>query len=191
MKKTVLATGALAAFLAVPAAASAHVTLNPRSASPGSFQRFDVRVPNERDDKGTVKVVVLMPRGVFSLSYKKVAGWKARIKRKKLPQPVDLGEFKVDERITRVTWTGNPRRGGVIRPDQFEEFPISIRVPDGTVGTALVFRALQTYQGGEVVRWTGPPDAELPAPRVTLVAPPAGSSALTATSAEALLRGAS
>ncbi len=32
----------------------------------------------------------------------------------------------------------------------------------------LAFPALQTYADGEVVRWTGGPDAERPAPRVTL-----------------------
>ena len=46
-------------------------------------------------------------------------------------------------------------------------------------GKALTFKALQTYTGGEVVRWIGPPDAEEPAPQVTLTAarkrrPPAG-----------------
>ena len=37
-------------------------------------------------------------------------------------------------------------------------------------GKALTFKALQTYTGGEVVRWIGPPDAEEPAPQVTLTA---------------------
>ena len=51
------------------------------------------------------------------------------------------------------------------------EFPISMRMPDEAVGDELVFGAIQTYRGGEKVRWTGGPDAELPAPRVSLVAP--------------------
>jgi hypothetical protein len=38
-------------------------------------------------------------------------------------------------------------------------------------GTQLVFRAFQTYQRGERVAWTGAPDADEPAPRVTLLAP--------------------
>jgi hypothetical protein len=36
---------------------------------------------------------------------------------------------------------------------------------------ALVFRAFQTYEGGEKVSWTGPKNADEPAPRVTLTAP--------------------
>ena len=34
----------------------------------------------------------------------------------------------------------------------------------------LVFPALQTYTGGEVVRWIGSPDADEPAPRIQLTA---------------------
>ena len=37
-------------------------------------------------------------------------------------------------------------------------------------GKALTFKALQTYSNGEVVRWIGPPDADEPAPQVTLTA---------------------
>jgi LPXTG-motif cell wall-anchored protein len=37
-------------------------------------------------------------------------------------------------------------------------------------GKTLSFPTLQTYDSGRVVRWIGPPDAEKPAPRVTLTA---------------------
>jgi uncharacterized protein YcnI len=171
MKKTVLAV-ATAAALAVPAAASAHVTLNPREATAGSFAVLTVRVPNERDDKGTVKVDLRLPHGFYFLSYKKVAGWKVKLTKTKLDQPVDLGEgLKVEREITRIVWTGNPKKGGIIRPDQFEEFPLSVRVPDGNPGDQLAFGAIQTYRGGEKVRWTGAPDSDTPGPRVTLTAP--------------------
>ena len=43
-------------------------------------------------------------------------------------------------------------------------------MPDGKPGSEVTFKALQTYQGGEVVRWIGPPDADEPAPTVTLTA---------------------
>ena len=78
-----------------------------------------------------------------------------KLTKEKLSTPVDLDGFKVDRQVTRIVWTGNPKRGGIIRPDQFEEFPLSVRVPDGQVGSQLVFRAFQTYRGGERVRWTG------------------------------------
>ena len=74
-KKPILAGAIAAAVLAAPAAAQAHVTVNPREVTAGSFSVMTVRVPNERDNKGTVKVDVRFPDGFYSLSYKKVPGW--------------------------------------------------------------------------------------------------------------------
>jgi uncharacterized protein YcnI len=93
-----------------------------------------VRVPNERDNKGTVKVDLRLPHGVYFLSYKKVPGWKVKLTKKKLSTPVTLEGLKIDREVTRVIWTGNRKKGGTIRPDQFEEFPLSVRVPDGNAG---------------------------------------------------------
>ena len=173
MKRSIIAAGAAAAVLALPAAASAHITVNPREATPGGFSVLTVRVPNERDNKGTVKVDLRLPHGVYFLSYKKVPGWKVKLTKKKLATPVTLEGLKVDREITRVVWTGNRKKGGIIRPDQFEEFPLSVRVPDGNAGDDLVFRAFQTYRGGERVSWTGAPGSDTPAPRVKLLAPAA------------------
>ena len=137
MKKTALAAVAAAA-LAVPAAASAHVTLQPREAAAGSFSKMDVRVPNERDNKGTIKVDVRFPDGFYFLSYQKVPGWKARVYREKLDRPVDLGGFEVDEQYTRIVWTARKPKRDRIAPGQFQDFPLSVRVPEGAAGSQLV-----------------------------------------------------
>jgi uncharacterized protein YcnI len=63
-----------------------------------------------------------------------------------------------------VTWSG-----GRIRPGEFQDFPISVQMPDKAEST-LTFKAVQTYDGGKVVRWIGPPDGEEPAPQVKLTA---------------------
>jgi periplasmic copper chaperone A len=169
--KTTLAVLTAAAALALPATAGAHVTLQPRQAAAGSFSKLDVRVPNERDNKGTVKVDLRLPDGFYFLSYQKVPGWTARVYRRTLERPVDLGGFAVDEQYTRIVWRAKKPRRDRIAPGQVQDFPLSVRVPDGAAGTQLVFRAFQTYQGGERVAWTGAPNADEPAPRVTLLAP--------------------
>jgi uncharacterized protein YcnI len=156
--------------LATPAAAGAHVTVQPSNAPAGGFARLDVRVPNERDDKGTIKVDVQMPPGVAFASYEPVPGWTTKVTREQLDEPIDVHGEEVTEQVTRVTWTGDPRRGGIIEPGQFRDFGLSLRVPDGDPGSKLTFKALQTYQGGEVVRWIGPEDADEPAATVTLAA---------------------
>jgi uncharacterized protein len=66
----------VAATLALPAAAAAHVTLQPSTAPADGFTRLDVRVPNERDDASTVNVDVHLPPGFAFVSYEPRPGWK-------------------------------------------------------------------------------------------------------------------
>ena len=149
-----------------------HVTLQPREAASGSFSKMDVRVPNERDNKGTIKVDVRLPDGFYFLSYQKVPGWKARVFKEKLDQPVDLGGFEVDEQFTRIVWTASKPQA---RPHRARASSRTSRsrsaCPTARPAAQLVFRAFQTYQRGERVAWTGAPDSDTPAPRVTLLAP--------------------
>jgi uncharacterized protein YcnI len=161
----VLALGALA----VPASAEAHVTLQPAAAPAGGFARLDVRVPNERDDAGTTKVDVKLPAGFVSASYEPVPGWQVKVSKEKLAKPVKVEGFNVTEQISRITWTGQGKQG-VIAPGQFQDFGLSLAIPKGRPGSKLTFKALQTYQGGEVVRWIGPEGSDEPAPTVTLTA---------------------
>lgn len=162
----------VAAILAIPANAAAHVTVTPGAAPAGSFTVLNVRVPHESPSSGTVKVELRLPGGVYFASYEKVPGWKVKLTREPLDPPVDLGGgFLVSESFTRIVWKGNPNRNGIIRPDQFEEFPIFVRIPDGEPGDQLVFPAVQKYRSGERVAWTGAPDSEHPASQLTLTAP--------------------
>ena len=157
------------AMLALAPAAGAHVTLQPEQAPAGGFTRLDVRVPNERDNANTTKVEVQMPPGFLSVSYEPVPGWDVQLTMRKLDKPVEQFGEQVTEEVGRITFTGDGDTG-VIRPDEFQDFGLSVAVPDGRPGSMLTFKALQTYSNGEVVRWIGPPDSEEPAPRVELTA---------------------
>ena len=132
-----------------------------------------MRVPNERDDAGTVKVDLKLPPGFLTASYESVPGWTVKVTKEKLAKPVKVEGFDVTEQVGRITWTGDGKQG-VIAPGQFRDFGLSVAMPKGKPGSKLTFKALQTYQGGEVVRWIGPEDADEPAPTVTLTAAGAG-----------------
>jgi uncharacterized protein YcnI len=136
----------LAAALIVAPAAAAHVTINPSAVQADSFARFDLRVPNERENASTTKVAVKLPKGLVEVSFQPKPGWK---------RSVAMGT---------VTW-----RGGTIAPGEFDEFGLSAKVPNDP-GAKLTFPAVQTYSNGEVVHWIGAPDADEPAPQVTLEA---------------------
>jgi periplasmic copper chaperone A len=155
---------ALAAPLVLAATAGAHVTLQPEEAPAGGFTRLDVRVPNERDNADTTKVAVQLPPGFLSVSTEPVPGWDIQITKRKLDQPVEQFGEQVTEEVGRITFSG-----GTIRPGEFQDFGLSLGVPD-KAGSTLNFPAVQTYSNGEVVRWIGGPDSDEPAPQVELTA---------------------
>jgi uncharacterized protein YcnI len=163
MRKMIFALAVLTA-LAVAPFASAHVTVNPRTVAADSFARFAIRVPNERDKASTVRVSVQLPAGLSSISFKPKAGWKRTVTMEKLAKPITDEGRTITERIATVTWSS---AGARIRPGEFDEFDMTAHVP-AKVGLKLVFPSVQRYSNGEVVRWIGPPDAEAPAPIVTL-----------------------
>jgi periplasmic copper chaperone A len=162
-KKTLILLVLGGALLAVPVA-SAHITVNPNEVPADSFSRFAIRVPSELPDADTTTIVLKLPEGLDFVSFQPKPGWTRSVTTAKLAKPVtnDEGET-VTERISTVTW-----EGGKIGPGEFDEFGISAHVP-AKQGT-LVFQAVQTYSNGDVVRWIGAPDADEPAPRVTVTA---------------------
>ena len=161
MKRS-LAVLAAGFIVGLTSMASAHVTIQPNEAQTGSFSRFVVRVPNERDDASTTKVTVTFPDLVF-VSFQPKEGWDYKVKMRKLDEPIEVFGTKYDEVIDTVTWSG-----GKIGPGEFDEFGFSARMPD-EAGSLLEFKAEQTYSSGEVVKWAGAPDSEEPAPLLTVV----------------------
>ena len=167
--KTKLILASIGVFaLLLPAAASAHVTLQPDEATAEDFVVLDVRVPNERDDSATTKVDVQFPPGFAFASYQPVPGWSVQVQMEKLDKPLTSHGEKVTEQIAQMTWTADSAKTGV-QPGQFLDFPVSVQIP-GEAGETLTFKALQTYDNGEVVRWIGAPDSEEPAPQVAVTA---------------------
>jgi uncharacterized protein len=168
VKRTLLAMSAAAA-LAVPAAAEAHVTLQPDTAPAGQFTRLDVRVPTE-GPRATRKVVLQLPPGFLFASYQPTPGWTVRMTTRKLAHAATTRDGTVDREVSRISWTANSA-ADAIPPGGFQDFGLSVGMPEGAVGTKLTFKALQHYADGEVVRWIGPADSETPAPQVTLREP--------------------
>jgi uncharacterized protein YcnI len=186
VRRCILVAAVAAPFVLAPVAA-AHVTIQPPEAPAGGFTRLDVRVPNERDNADTTKVVVQFPPGFLSVSTEPVPGWNIETTMRKLDQPVEQFGEQVTEEVGQITFSG-----GAIGPGEFQDFGLSLAVPEGRPGKMLTFKSLQTYSNGEVVRWIGPPDSDEPAPQVALTpaeeeeasAPPAQQPAAPAASEE-------
>lgn len=160
--------------MVLPATAWAHVTIEPGRAQPGGYVREAFRVPNERDDAATVKLQVIFPADhpLASVSVLPLPGWTATVEKATLARPVRSDDGEVTEAVSSITWSG-----GSIGAGQFQEFPVTFG-PLPQAGTRLVFKTLQTYSDGQIVRWIevpmdDGPKPEHPAPVVTVAAPAA------------------
>ena len=181
LKKAVAAVAAVAAVVGLwSSAASAHVTINTLGpVTKGSFAKLGFSVPNERDDAGTVKVSVQMPKdhALAFVSVQPVPGWDVTTTMRTLDQPLEGEGSSVTEVVDTITWTATGDTQ--IAPGQFELFWISAgQMP--TDVDELAFPAIQTYSSGEEVAWIetagGGAEPEHPAPSVQLVAAAATSS---------------
>ncbi|BBH67364.1 hypothetical protein ACTI_40490 [Actinoplanes sp. OR16] len=174
LRRAAAVSAVAAAFvLAVASPAAAHVTVNPSSATQGGYSKVSFRVPNESDTASTTKVEVNLPieSPVGSVSIKPVPGWTAVTEKSKLDKPVEVHGAPLTEAVTKITWTAD--KGSEIKPGTFQEFDVSLGpLPEVD---QMVFKALQTYSDGNVVRWIDEPttdgtEPESPAPVLKLTA---------------------
>ncbi|GAB3849498.1 hypothetical protein GCM10029963_33980 [Micromonospora andamanensis] len=169
-----LTFGAVAtAVFGFVAPASAHVTVNPSEATQGGYGRLAFRVPNESDTASTTKLEIFLPENapVGSVSTMPVPGWTVAVEKRQVDPPVLVHGSEVTEVVSKVTWTADEE--AAIAPGTFQEFPVSMGpLPEAD---QMVFKALQTYSDGAVVRWIDEPqpggeEPAAPAPVLTLAA---------------------
>jgi uncharacterized protein YcnI len=160
----------IAAILAVPGIAQAHVTVQPGSVEGGDFSVVAFRVPNERDNASTTQVRVTLPKDqpIGSVQTTSMPGWKISTANRQLDKPIEMFGEKLNSVVSEVTWTAT---AGGIRPGQFQDFQLSLgQLPES--GT-MVFNTVQTYSNGEKVNWnevSADPsvEPEHPAPVLTI-----------------------
>ncbi|MEV6259298.1 YcnI family protein [Streptomyces sp. NPDC051784] len=166
---------AASTVLLLAGTASAHVSVQPQGeAAKGGYATVNFKVPNERDNASTTKLEVNFPTDhpLASVSPQPVAGWKIEVTKSKLAEPLEVHGKKIDQAVSKVTWTAD---GKGIEPGFFQQFPVSVgQLPEDA--DQLVFKALQTYSNKEVVRWIEEPteggeEPETPAPVLALSAP--------------------
>jgi len=170
-KAAALSVGAVVVALGFAGPAFAHVTVNPNSATQGGYGRLAFRVPNESDTASTTKLEVTLPEDapVASVSTMPVPGWTVAVENRKLTTPIESHGSQITEVVAKITWTASA--GAEIKPGQFQEFPVSMGpLPEAD---QMVFKSLQTYSDGEIVRWIDEPveggeEPENPAPVLKL-----------------------
>lgn len=180
VSRIALAGGVAASTVLILAGtASAHVSVQPQGeAAKGGYAVINFKVPNERDDSSTTKLEVSFPTDhpLASVMPQPVPGWDIKVTTSKLAKPLDMHGKKINEAVSKVTWTA---AGSKIEPGRFQQFPLSVgQLPQDA--DQLVFKAVQTYDNKEVVRWIeeqkdGAEEPESPAPVLKLTAAAAAS----------------
>jgi uncharacterized protein YcnI len=174
LRHTALMIGVGVAVLAVSAPpAAAHVTVHSDEAVQGAFAEIAFRVPTESATASTVKLRVAFPADqlVDSVSVRPHPGWTYKVTTVPVQQAAaathDHGG--PHQTVSEIEWTATP--GTAIKPGEYDEF----RIEAGPLpAEKLVFKAVQTYDTGEEVRWIDLPAAqepEHPAPVLTIAAP--------------------
>jgi uncharacterized protein YcnI len=152
-----VAAGVVLATVVIPAGpASAHVSVSPAQAAQGGFAVLAFRVPNERESAATTKVQLYFPTGtpIIGATVRQTLGWKAQVERGQLPAPVTVDGKTLTNGVLSITWTAQDGADPLTGSD-YQEFGVSL----GPLPKAdrVVFKALQTYNDGEVVRWIEEP----------------------------------
>lgn len=162
--KAAIAIGA-GTFLAVaiPLSASAHVTIAPYTATPGSYALVTFKVPNESATARTTSVEIDIPgdTAFATVTYVPVPGWTTTMTTSTLSKPITVDGNEVKTAVTKVVFSADADQG--IRDGQLQLFQLSVgQIPD--VGR-IYLPTVQTYDDGTVVRWDQRgADAEHPAP---------------------------
>ena len=164
----------------------AHVTVHPDTMPAGTGDiELTFRVPNERDNANTVGLQVFFPTNLplLTVNVLPVPGWTAKVDTQTLSKPIQSGDGPVNQVVTDITWTAT---AGGIAPGQYEDFAVSAGQAPSQTGD-IVFKSLQTYSSGEVVRWiqvasSQNPNPDTPAPVLTLTNPTPTAAVATTTS---------
>lgn len=135
--------------LAVYAIGLAHAVVYPKASTAGAYERYVIRVPNERKVP-TTRVEMTFPAEVKVSSFADVPGWTIEVTR------------DTAQRIVGAVWTGS------LPPERFIELPFVAANPK-TAG-AITWPVIQTYADGEKAEWTGPAGSKRPASSTTIAA---------------------
>ncbi|MFJ9341305.1 YcnI family protein [Streptomyces sp. NPDC101733] len=163
---------AAGSVLVLSGPAFAHVGVQSEgAAAKGGYAVINFKVPNERDNASTTQLEVNFPidQPLTSVMPQDVPGWTVTVEKSKLDKPLTVHGKQINEAVTKVTWTG-----GKIEPGKFQQFPVSVgKLPENT--DQMVFKAIQTYDNNEVVRWieeskAGAAEPQNPAPVLKLTA---------------------
>ena len=157
---TSVLTGAL--VLAWAGSASAHVTVDPPSEPQGGTVKLSFLAPNEEAPATVTEVQIFFPvppaTPIATVTVEPKPGWTFHITNLTLAKPLVTDDGSFPTIVSEIDWKANTP-ADAIGAHEFGEFTIDAdSLPSS--GTQVVFKAIQTYSNGDIVRWIEPVPAE-------------------------------
>lgn len=149
--------GLLIATLAT-SPASAHVTLENRQATPGSYYKAVFAVPHGCAGSATIKIRIQIPEGVIAVKPMPKAGWSVETIKGKYSTSYEFHGTTISEGVREVAWSG-----GKLPDDNYDEFVLSTFLTGSLKpNTMLYFPVVQECEQG-ISRWIDIPEGDKPA----------------------------
>lgn len=165
------AAAAVTGFTLIAAPLMAHVTLDTREAAANTTVRLALRVPHGCGDAATQTLRVQIPAGFVNVQPMVKAGWLTEARHADYPVPVTHRDMTLRAGVRELSWSG-----GDLPSAFYDEFVLRGAVASSVApGTELFFPVVQECATGEAI-WidtSGSPDAEGPAPFITVIEAPA------------------
>lgn len=149
---------ALVSICGLSSSAVAHVVLETRQATIGSYYKAVFRMSHGCEGAATTAIRVQIPDGVIAAKPMPKPGWSVALQKGAYASSHSHHGHSVSEGVRAVTWTGK-------LPDEYyDEFIINVSLTDAlTPETVLYFPVIQTC-GKKVVKWVDVPEPGKPAP---------------------------
>jgi uncharacterized protein YcnI len=156
--------------------AGAHVTLENRQASPGSYYKAVFAVPHGCAGSATVRIRVRIPEGVIAVKPMPKSGWTLETVKGKYAASYTHHGATIAEGVREVIWSG-----GKLADDNYDEFVVATFLTGSLKpNTMLYFPVVQECEQGSS-RWIDIPegdkaahgqDSKSPAPGIKLIPKP-------------------
>jgi uncharacterized protein len=164
------------------------VSIDPPSAPQGSTVKLSFLVPNEENKATVTKVQIAFPTPpdapIPGVSVGQKPGWKSTVRMTHLAKAITTDDGTIADIVSEIDWVATTP-GAAVKPGEFGEFTIDADgLPDEK---QVVFKAVQTYSNGTIVRWIEPvtpggAEPEHPTPILELTAPAGGGTTTPTTS---------
>lgn len=156
----------VSALLLAAASVHAHIVLEQKSATAGSYHKATFMVGHGCDGSATTGIDIEMPEAMAVVKPMPKPGWQLTTQSAPLSVPMSLHGRPITETVSRVVWKGGPLADG-----HYDEFVLLLQLPQRK--GPLYFKVVQICEQGRS-DWVEVPVAgqsgrlKLPAPVLEL-----------------------